>query len=190
MRMISTALALAIVASFLTTASHSGERFLVQVPAVYDSAAPVGDAVRRECGIESMVGNHVFREVSARFPASLQIQKPGTDDSEKYLMLTILAVQGVGGGSWSGSKSITIRADLLQNGKPIATKVLNRGSRGGAFGGMSGTCSIMERIAGALGRDTVAWVQTLAPSAPDASATSESRPTSPAREQPEKLDDR
>src|SRR2546423_4365111 len=105
---------LGVVGLFLTTASHSGERFLVQVPAVYDSGAPVVDAVRRECAIESMVGNHVFRQVSARFPMSLQIQKPGTGDSEKYLMLTILAVQGVGGGSWSGSKSITIRADLLQ----------------------------------------------------------------------------
>jgi hypothetical protein len=167
---------------FLITASHSGERILVQVPAAYDSGAPVVDAVRRECGIESMVGNHVFRQVSARFPMSLQIQKPGAVDNEKYLMLTILAVQGVGGGSWSGSKSITIRADLLQNGKPIATKVLNRGSRGGAFGGMSGTCPIMERIAGALGRDTVGWLQTLASGAPDASPTSESQPTSPASE--------
>jgi hypothetical protein len=137
-----------------------------------------------------MVGNHVFRQVSARFPMSLQIQKPGTGDNEKYLMLTILAVQGVGGGSWSGSKSITIRADLLQNGKPIATKVLNRGSRGGAFGGMSGTCPIMERIAGALGRDTVGWLQTLASGAPDASPASESQSTSPAREQSENPDDR
>ena len=180
----------AIVALFLTTASHSGEGFLVQVPAVFDSGAPVVDVVRRECGIESMVGNHVFKEVSARFPKSLQIQKPGTGDSEKYLTLTILSVQGVGGGSWSGSKSITIRADLLQNGKPIATKVLNRGSRGGAFGGMSGTCPIMERIASALGRDTANWVQTLASSAPDASPTSETQPTSPASEQSEKPDHR
>ena len=156
-------LALGVAGMVLAATAHAEERFLVQVPAVYDSAAPVTDSVRRECAIESVIGNHVFMQVSAAFPKSLQIQAPGKDDREKYLMLTVLAVQGVGGGAWSGGKSITIRADLLQEGKTVSTKVLSRGSRGGAFGGFSGTCQIMERIAGALGRDTAAWLKTLAP---------------------------
>jgi hypothetical protein len=147
----------------LAASVHAEERFLIQVPAVYDAAAPVTDAVKRECAIESLIGNHVFMQVSASFPKSLQVQSPGKGDREKYLMLTVLAVQGVGGGAWSGGKSITLRADLLQEGKTVSTKVLSRGSRGGAFGGFSGTCQIMERIAGALGRDTAFWLKTLVP---------------------------
>ena len=168
----------------LAAAAHSDDRFLVQMPAVYDANAPVVGAVRRECDIEAMIGNKVFKQVSTYFPRSLQIQTPSSGDNEKYLMLTILEVRGVGGGSWSGSKSISIRADLLQNAKPIATTVLKRGSRGGALGGMKGTCSIMERVAVALGKDTLEWLQTLASSAPSASPTTASQPTSPAKESP------
>ena len=169
----------------LAGAVHAEERFLVQVPAVYDAAAPVTESVRRECGIESLIGNHVFMQVSAVFPKALQVQNPGKGEREKYLMLTVLAVQGVGGGAWSGGKSITIRADLLQDGKIVATKVLNRGSRGGAFGGFSGTCQIMERVAGALGRDTAAWLRALAPGAPSAPVP-DSPPPTEAKEPTEK----
>jgi hypothetical protein len=169
----------------LAGAAHDEERLLVQVPAVYDSAAPVAESVRRECAIESLIGNHVFMHVSTVFPKALQVQNPGKVEHDKYLMLTVLAVQGVGGGAWSGGKSITIRADLLQDGKAVSTKVLNRGSRGGALGGFSGTCQIMERIAGALGRDTAAWLRTLAPGAP-ASAVPEPLPATEVKEPAEK----
>jgi hypothetical protein len=179
------AIVMGAVAMTLAGVAHAEERFLVQVPAVYDSAAPVTDSVRRECGIESLIGNHVFMQVSASFPKSLQVQTPGKGDREKYLMLTVLAVQGVGGGAWSGGKSITIRADLLQEGKTVSTKVLSRGSRGGAFGGFSGTCQIMERIAGALGRDTAAWLRALAPSAPS-SPVPDSPPATEAKEPTER----
>lgn len=168
----------------LAAAAHADDRFLVQMPAVYDANASVVGPVRRECDIEAMIGNKVFKQVGTYFPGSRQIQTPGSDDNEKYLMLTILEVRGVGGGSWSGSKSISIRVDLLQNAKPIATTVLKRGSRGGALGGVRGTCPIMERVAVALGEDTLEWLQTLA-SAPGASPTTASPPTSPAKESPQ-----
>jgi hypothetical protein len=173
------------IAILLAAAARSEERFLVQVPAVYDPAAPVAESVRRECAIESLIGNHVFMHVSTVFPNALQVQNPGKGERDRYLTLTVLAVQGVGGGAWSGGKSITIRADLLQDGKTVSTKVLNRGSRGGAFGGFSGTCQIMERIAVALGRDTAAWLRTLAPGAPS-SPVPDPPPATEAKEPAEK----
>jgi hypothetical protein len=141
--------------------SYANERLLVQVPAVLDPSAPIANSVKRECALESLMGNHVFQQVSERIAGTAQIDdvaKPGPD---KVLKLTILSVHGVGGGSWSGSKAITIRADVSQNMQVIASKVFRRGSRGGVFGGMSGTCSIMERITVALGRDVAKWVPTM-----------------------------
>src|SRR5262245_53023868 len=109
---------LALAGVFFAAASHAEERFLIQVPAVYDDNAPVEPAVRRECGIESLVGNHVFKEVSARYPGSLQAKGPEGGTGEKFLKLSVVSVQGTGGGNWSGGKTITIRIDLLQNAKP------------------------------------------------------------------------
>jgi hypothetical protein len=133
-------------------------KIVVLTPATYEESAPVGDAVRRECAIESAVGSHVFEEVSARFPGSSQSESTGQNATDKILKLKIVAVHGVGGGGWSGGKTITVRAELSQNGEPIATTVATRNSRGGMLGPVSGTCAIMERIATTLGKDIAAWL--------------------------------
>jgi hypothetical protein len=144
-----------------TLPSQANDKFLVQMPAVYEPDAPVTPAVKRECAVESLIGNHVFNSVYGRYPGSIQTGTPGEDNSDKYLKLGILSVHGVGGGAWSGGKSVTIRASVMQHAKVVSTRVLTRGSRGGPFGGMSGTCAIIERIAVALGRDIVGWLQTV-----------------------------
>ena len=145
---------------------HAQEKILVQVPAIYDAQAAVAQRIRNECALETLVGNHVFERVSEKFPASLQIKDPAAAGPDRVLHLTILSAHGAGGGGWSGPKSITMRADLVQNGKVLQTTVKRRSSTGGMFGGMSGTCSILERDARALAVDIAKW---LAHPAPDRS---------------------
>lgn len=138
--------------------AHADGKLLVQVPASLDPSAPIGDSVKRECGVESLVGNHVFQKVRERVPETGQIEDVTKAGADKVLKLTLLSVHGAGGGGWSGPKSITIRADVSQNQQVIESKVFQRQSSGGAFGGLKGTCSIMERIAVALGQDVGRWV--------------------------------
>ncbi|OGB25812.1 MAG: hypothetical protein A3I66_05430 [Burkholderiales bacterium RIFCSPLOWO2_02_FULL_57_36] len=138
--------------------AHAQEKLLVQVPAVYDAQAMVGRKIREECALENLLGNHVYERVSQNFPGSLQIKDPGAAGSDKVLHLTILSVRGVGGGAWSGPKSMTMRADLVQNGKVLQTTIKKRSSTGGAFGAYLGTCSILERDAQALGVDVAQWL--------------------------------
>ena len=138
--------------------SHASENLLVQVPAVLDPAAPIASAVKRECAVEMLVGNHVFQAVNARMAGTGQLRDGAKAGPDKFLQLTILSVHGVGGGGWSGAKSITVRADLMRDGQAIQSKVLQRRSGGGFLGGMTGTCPIMERIAVALGKDVAKWL--------------------------------
>lgn len=142
----------------LSFASHANEGILVQVPAVLDSGAPIAESVKRECGVESLVGNHVFQKVSESFGGTGLLPEGENTGPGKVLQLTILSVQGMGGGSWSGSKAVTIRAQLSENGKAVGATVLRRRSRGGMLGGLSGTCPIIERIAIALGQDVAKWL--------------------------------
>jgi hypothetical protein len=136
------------------------EKLLVQVPALLDAGAPITESVRRDCDVEGKVGEHVFEKVGAKVPTAERLADPRKAGGARLLKVTIINVLGVGGGAWSGSKAITIRVDLEQNSKVHASKVLTRQSGGGAFGGMKGTCSIMERIAVALGSDVASWVPT------------------------------
>lgn len=138
--------------------AHAQEKLLVQVPAVYDAQAAVGQKIREECALDMLIGNHVHERVSQNFPGSLQIKDVSAAGSDKVLQLTILSAQGAGGGGWSGPKSVTIRADLMQNGKVVQTTVKHRSSTGGMFGGMTGTCSILERDARALAVDIAQWL--------------------------------
>jgi len=137
--------------------------YLVQVPATLDPQAPIDYEVRRECGLELLLGNHVFQKVSDKFPGSTYIEKADDTEKGKVLILTITGVLGAGGSSWTGPKSMTIRADVVQTGKVIATTVKTRDSMGGAFGAMKGRCSILARVAVALAADVAAWLPGTAP---------------------------
>jgi hypothetical protein len=149
---------LAAVALVFATAARAGDVILVQVPAVFDPQAAVSDAVRRECGIDVLLGNDVFARVKARFPDSAPVQKSSAGADEKVLNLTILTVNAAGGGAWSGRKGVAVRADLVQSGKIVATTVKERSSGGGAFGGFKGTCAILDRVTAALAADITAWL--------------------------------
>lgn len=154
---------LSVLALCIPCLSHASEQLLVQVPAVLDPAAPITPAVKSECGVDVLIGNHVLQAVSERFPGASPVKDGTKAGSNKFLKLTILSVYGVGGGAWSGPKSMTIRADLLKNGRVVQSKVLQRTSGGGVFGGLRGTCPIMERIAVTLGKDVALWVSTTMP---------------------------
>jgi hypothetical protein len=138
--------------------SIAQEKIAVLMPAVLDPSAPIVDSVRRECNVESMIGNEVFQRVSEKYPGTTQFRDPSQAGDGYVLKVTIMGVIGAGGGAWSGKKSISIRADVLQNSNVGATRNLNRQSGGGIYGGGVGTCKIMELIAVALGKDVAIWM--------------------------------
>ncbi|MGZ3236202.1 MAG: hypothetical protein ACXU8A_02405 [Burkholderiaceae bacterium] len=141
-------------------------RILIQNPAAFEADAPVDEGVKRQCGIELLVANQVFQNVSDRMHSAQQLAEPEGAGTDPFLKLTIIKVHGVGGGAWSGAKSITVRADLLRNTEVIASKVFVGASRGGAFNGLKGTCTIMELAATNLGQDIAAWLPSVMPTIP------------------------
>jgi hypothetical protein len=139
--------------------SSAQEKLVVMVPAVLDPNAPISDAARRECNVDTNVGTQVFERVAERYPGTERVAKPDPLGDDKMLLkVTLMNVVGHGGGGWSGPKAITIRADVLRGPKVLASRSMNRQSGGGAFGGMMGTCAIFERIAVALSRDVATWL--------------------------------
>lgn len=149
----------AIVVLCLAQASYADDKIVVMTPAILDASAPIAISVRAECAVETSMGNQIFEKVRERIPGTERTQNLNlAEPNSTVLKVTILSVRGVGGGGWSGSKSIAIRADVLQNAQVIGSKTLSRNSRGGVWGGVSGTCAIMDRIAVALGRDVADWL--------------------------------
>jgi hypothetical protein len=102
--------------------SSAQEKLVVMVPAVLDPNAPISDAARRECNVDTNVGTQVFERVAERYPGTQRVAKPDPLEADKtFVKVTLLNVVGHGGGGWSGPKAITIRADVLRGPKVMAS---------------------------------------------------------------------
>jgi len=146
----------ALCASFSSDAPAQEKIFIT--PAVFGPNVQVVDSVKRECELEEKVDEWVYESVSKKYPGTARARKSGDAGNGKVLKLTITSVIGVGGGAYSGAKSMTVQAELIEGGKVVASTTKNRSSGGGAFGGMKGTCAIFGRVAKALGADVAAWL--------------------------------
>lgn len=117
-------------------------------PVSYAAESSVVPKVREACKIE------------ARLTEDIGSQLAGTTDQPQgeVVRVAIVDVMGVGGGAWSGPKAISLRVDLMKDGKVQRSTHLTRTTNGGAFGGFKGTCSMLERDSTVLGKDVAKWV--------------------------------
>ena len=137
--------------------SQAADKLYVQTPADRDPDAPINERVKEECAIESRVSFFVQEAAKTTFDVIPSMTLADAANN-KALSLTVLSVEGIGGGGWTGSKRITLRGTLTENGNVAGTFVARRSSRGGVLGPMQGTCSIFERDAKELGQDIAKWL--------------------------------
>jgi len=119
----------------------------------FAESSGVRDAVRDECKLQTKV---------TKFLAQYSTQVELVDDpggSKDRLELTISEVNAGGGGAWSGPKSMTVKGQLFQDGKPGPTFTASRYSGGGMFAAYKGTCSIVGRCAKSIGKDISNWLE-------------------------------
>jgi len=148
--------ALVVIAAFASSSALAEDKLLVQSPAVLDANAGVGDAIKRECALESTTTSWVMDALAGK---GQRLEGTKNVEGGKVLKLTIVNVIGASGGAWSGPKTMTVRAELVESGKVVATTTKTRSSSGGAFGGYKSTCAIFGRVMKTLGSDIAGWVR-------------------------------
>jgi hypothetical protein len=147
--------ALLVLTAIASSAALADDKILVQSPAMLDASAGVGDAIKRECALESTTANWVMDALGGR---AQRLDRANAGEGT-VLKLTIVQVVGASGGAWSGPKTMTVRAELVESGKVIATTTKTRTSGGGAFGGYKGTCAIFGRVMKTIGSDIAGWAR-------------------------------
>lgn len=150
--------------SFL--ASAAGGRIHIQAPASFDPSAQVVDDVKIECGIERSLSEQAFERIRESVAGVRQTALEDRVATEPFLKLTILYVYAASGGSWSGPKSMGLRADLLLKDEVVATQEFRQSSMGGLAGPFSGTCAIIERITKGLGEELAEWLPSVTETQP------------------------
>lgn len=118
----------------------------------------VPTAVRQECALGLNLSKFID---SAADDHDYNIQQKAELKKAKgrVLDIEITEVYGLGGGAYSGHKSVSIQGTLKDNGKVVGSFTGKRYSGGGFWGGFKGTCSILGRCVKALGNDVALWLE-------------------------------
>lgn len=151
---------LAVIASLAAGAVGAQEKFLIQLPVKLEAGGTNAHRIKTECKIDTVLANHVLAKVTSQYPGSGMLEGGAAAPADaKVLRLTIVNVFGLGGGAYSGTKQMSVRADIVAGKKVLATTIRERQSMGGAagiFGG--GTCAAFNKIADVLASDITAWM--------------------------------
>ena len=116
------------------------------------------ETVQRECHLQEKIPK--FLQSYAKKDAKIILTSdPIEEVPGRVLIMTIVGGSGVGGGAWSGLKSLTVQGKLVEDGAVIGSFTAARYSGGGAWGGFKGTCSIFGRCAKAIGKDIALWLK-------------------------------
>jgi hypothetical protein len=147
---------LAILAALTFAAGAQAADIALLTPIDYDPSAGVVEKVKEECKLEQQLTKdttEAFRKNKVG-PAVTTLDGPG-----EVMKVRITYVFGVGGGGWTGPKSVTVHADVMKDGKVERTTRINRSSMGGVFGPFKGTCSILNRTSATIAQDLAKWAK-------------------------------
>jgi hypothetical protein len=151
---------LAVIAYLVAGTVRAQEKFLIQLPVKLEAGGKNAERIKSECRIDTVLANHILAKVTSQYPGSGTLEGNAVAPANtKVLRLTIVNVSGLGGGAYSGTKQMSVRADIVADKNVLATTMRERQSMGGAaglFGG--GTCAAFNKMADVLASDITAWM--------------------------------
>lgn len=137
--------------------ASAGERLYLQVPVRFTPNITVVGHIKAECDLEQQMSVNAEAGISKRYGPVILAGKGDDVGNDKVLKLTIMAVDGIGGGVWTGAKGMTVQAELMQGGTVLGSKFFSRSSRGVNM--FAGTCDLMRNATEALGSDIGKWLK-------------------------------
>jgi hypothetical protein len=139
----------------LVAAPAAAAKIQVAKSAPWAREARVPEKVREQCGFQTRVP----QAIADRSAQVELVDGAPSRASGRALELTIGDVHAPGGGVFSGPKWGEVRGELYENGKRIGSFRAKRYTTGGVFGIFQGNCSILGRVANALGQDIAAFLE-------------------------------
>lgn len=147
-----------------STAALAQRNIFVVVPAVLDPDAPIAPEVKAECKLPEVMGDNTVQYVQRhlrRDGTAIKISDLKEAGDAPALLVTIVAAYGQGATMYSGHKSITVRADLIQGGKVVDSRILRQSSKMGSFfaGGYAGSCDVFANASRYVANRVGKWAR-------------------------------
>ena len=131
----------------------------IQNTVPYSPGNAIANNIKQECGINQQLSDFmkeyaVEKGLELRGADVLDTSGPGN-----VLKIEITHAISAGNAFIGHRKSTSIRGELYDNGKLLASFTGSRNSGGGAFAGFKGSCSVLGRTVKVLGEDIVIWLK-------------------------------
>jgi len=161
-----------------TGGAHAAQSVSLLLPVTYEFDTSVLHKTKEACKLEDKLAGDLGGEFLKR------AGQPRTTSTTGGVVVrvSITGSGGIGGGGWTGSKSLTVKAEELKDGEVVRTRSFVRKSRGGLAGPFEGTCGILEGISETLAKDIVDWTGVETDGAFEADAAARSRARAEAAE--------
>jgi len=134
--------------------AFAGKPTLLLTPVGYAPDASVPEKVKTECKLDDLltmrVGERLRKKGSNGSGTTTSID---TAAGTQVMKVQVTFVLGVGGGSFTGPKTVSLRADLLEQGLVRRSEKFSRTTHRGFMG----TCALIERCVNALAEDLQEW---------------------------------
>lgn len=140
----------------LATTSQAAGVLNIPTP-TFNASSGANDNVKAECELPQKLSTFIKDNAKGSYD-EVNVGDAAAG-AGRTLKIEFTNVLGVGGGAWSGPKSVTIQGTLTEGDKVIGTFLGRRTSTGGAFGGFKGTCAIIGRCVKTLGSDVGNWLK-------------------------------
>jgi hypothetical protein len=144
-----------VLVGLILAATAGAETITISAATPYSENSGVSANVRKECGLDVRLPAYI--ESEAKRGLEIVLTKDSLDDAAgKVLDLTITHVFAPGGGGYSGAKNVAVQGELREQGRVIGSF---KATRRALFGMTPGTCSMLKRVAKALGEDIAGWLR-------------------------------
>ena len=147
-----------------SSVARAAQPISLLLPVTYEFDTAVLHKTKEACKLEDKLASGIGGEIQKRAGRAGTV----TTTDGVVVRVTIVGSGGIGGGGWTGSKSLTVRAEELKDGDVVRMRTFIRKSRGGLAGPFEGTCGILEGITETLSQDIVGWTGTETDAAFDA----------------------
>jgi hypothetical protein len=145
-----------LVAGLIAAAPHAqaAQPISLLLPVTYEYETSVLHKAKESCKLDERLGNGIAAELQKRAGEPRTVSTAATG---VVLHVELVGGNVLGGGGWTGSKSLTLKVQELQDGEVVRQRGFSRKGRGGLAGPFEGTCGILEGLADDLAKDIVDW---------------------------------
>jgi hypothetical protein len=139
----------------LVPQAQAADEVRLLTPVTYAEGGDIPDAVKSDCRSDVKLQEQVA-EALRRYNHVLDT----TDTLEgRVLRLTIMQIHANPGAAFTGPKSLSARAELLENGKVVNSTLLHSGALSIPMISFRSTCSILNKAMLKMAQRAATWVR-------------------------------